>query len=231
MTPDAIAQLFGSQGWLSRQPPGFRADLLAAGRSLKLARGEVVYRDGDPGGSIFGVVAGGIGVVIGPPRLSPRLGHIVRPGSWFGVGPVLSGGTRTLEFRATEASTLLMVSMPALQMLGERDPETFRRLGDLANNGTDVAVRVAAELLIPASARRVAAVLARIAAPDIVDGPAQPDGVLVSQAQLAEMSNVSRNLANLALRRFRQQGWVQTRYNRVVIADAAALTGFAYAED
>jgi CRP-like cAMP-binding protein len=228
---DELKQLFGAIGWLSQQPEAFRNTLLPEGRILRIERDQAVYREGDPGGSIYGVIAGGIGAIIGPPLLSPRLGHIVRPGSWFGVGPVLSGGSRSMEFRATEPSVLLMVPFASIQRLGERDQETVRRLGALANNGFDMAVRVAAELLIPASARRVAAVLLRVAATNGLDGQATIQDVTLSQVQLAEMSNVSRNLVNAALRRFKARGWLQTNYGRVRIMDRAALAGFAYADD
>jgi CRP-like cAMP-binding protein len=226
-----LKQLFGAVGWLSQQPEAFRNALLPEGRILRIDRGKAVYREGDPGGSIYGVIAGGIGAVIGPPLLSPRLGHIVRPGSWFGVGPVLSGGSRTMEFRATEPSMLLMVPFETIQQFGERDPETVRRLGALANNGFDMAVRVAAELLIPVSARRVAAVLLRVAATNTPRGQAEAQDTPLSQVQLAEMSNTSRNLVNVALGKFKAKGWLQTSYNHVRIVNREALAGFAYADD
>lgn len=133
--------------------------------------------------------------------------------------------------RADLESSLLAVPTPLLQALGQSDTETFRRLSDLANIGVDLAVRISAELLIPQSARRVAAILVRVAAPDAIDGRVEADDVLIGQAQLAEMSNVSRNLANVALAQFRRAGWAETYYGRVRIIDAAALAGFAYAED
>ena len=126
---------------------------------------------------------------------------------------------------------LMMVPAPSLQQIGERDPDMFRRLGDLANQGFDVAVRVAAESLIPVSSRRIAAVLIRVSAVDAPDtGLAQPN-VMISQGQLAEMSNVSRNLASSTLSHFRAAGWIETHYNRIRIIDAPALAGFAYSDN
>lgn len=226
-----LDRLFGAVGWLSQQPEAFRNVLLPEGRVLRIESGEAVYREGDPGGSIYGVIVGGIGAIIGPPLLSPRLGHIVRPGSWFGVGPILSGGGRSMEFRSTEPSMLLMIPSAAIQKLGERDPETLRRLGALANNGFDMAVRVAAELLIPVSARRVAAVLLRVAATKTPGEQAEAQDTVLSQVQLAEMSNMSRNLVNVALGKFKANGWLQTRYNCVRIVNREALASFAYADD
>jgi DNA-binding GntR family transcriptional regulator len=55
--------------------------------------------------------------------------------------------------------------------------------------------------------------------------------VFVTQSQLAEMANVSRNLANAALRDFREAGWVDSRYNRLRATDRAALAAFVYTDD
>jgi CRP-like cAMP-binding protein len=97
--------------------------------------------------------------------------------------------------------------------------------------GHDLASRVASELLIPSSSRRIAAVIIRIAAPDPVDGRVGAAGVFVTQSQLAEMANVARNLANAALRDFREAGWVDSRYIRLRVTDRAALAAFAYGDD
>lgn len=226
-----IETLFGTVGWLSRQPSAFRAAILAERRIVHIKRGEVVYREGDAGGSIYGVIDGGIGVLIGPPRLSPRLCHIVRAGAWFGIGPVLSGGNRTMELRASEPSTLLTVSAATIAAINHDDPETIRRIGGLSSEILDVAARIAAELLIPQSNRRIAAVLLRVVAADALVDPGRPLRALLSQNQLAEMSNVSRNLVNIALRQFKAAGWVETQYNHVNIIAAPALAHFAYAED
>jgi CRP/FNR family transcriptional regulator, cyclic AMP receptor protein len=230
MTPDGSKELFAQVGWLSRQPASFRNELLAHARVVEFERGEPVYREGDPGGSIYGVIAGGVALLIGPPRLSARMGHVLSAGAWFGVGPVFSGGSRTLEFRATERSLLVAVPRLVIEDLRQRDPETLRRLGDLANIGVDLGARMAAELLIPSAMQRVAAVLLRVAAPDPKEGRAPSEGVMISQTQLAEMSNTSRNIVNTALRRFRNSGWVATSYARISVLDVTGLAAYAYDE-
>ena len=87
------------------------------------------------------------------------------------------------------------------------------------------------ELLIPTSGRRIAAVILRIAAPEQGEALVREDGVCVTQSQLAEMANVSRNLANTALVRMRESGWIETGYNRLKVIDRPALAAFAYGED
>lgn len=223
--------VFGETGWLSRESAAFRQAWLAQGRIIDVARGATIYREGDEGRSFYGIVSGAIAAVIGPPRLAPRMVNIMGAGTWFGAGPVLSRGPRSVEFRATEASRLLVVPGPAAAQMTAESPEALRAVGALAIIGHDLATRVAAELLIPASARRIAAILVRVAAPGQGEGRVAPQGVMLAQSQLAEMANVSRNLANTALRDFRAAGWVESGYNRIRVIDREALAAFAYGED
>jgi CRP-like cAMP-binding protein len=218
-------------GWLSRLPADFRMAWLARAKPFTVLRDEIIYREGDEGRCLYGVVSGAMAITIGPPLLTPRLINIMRPGTWFGVGPLLREGGRKMEFRAAEPSRLLRVSGADIDRIAAQFADTQRHIGALAMYGHDLASRVASELLIPSSSRRIAAVIIRIATPDPVDGRVGPAGVFVTQSQLAEMANVSRNLANSALRNFREVGWVENRYNRLRVTDRGALAAFAYAED
>lgn len=218
-------------GWLARLPADFRAAWLALAKPFTVERNEVIYREGDESRCLYGLVAGAMAITIGPPLLTPRLINIMSPGTWFGVGPLLREGGRRMEFRAAEPSRLLRVSGADIDRIAAQFADTQRHIGALAMYGHDLSSRVACELLIPSSSRRIAAVIIRIAAPDPVDGRAGAGGVFVTQSQLAEMANVSRNLANAALRNFREAGWVDSRYNRLRVTDRAALAAFAYADD
>lgn len=218
-------------GWLSRLPGDLREAWLARAVPFTVRRGEIIYRDGDEGRCLYGVVSGAMAIIIGPPLLTPRLINIMSPGTWFGVGPLLREGGRKMEFRAAERSRVVRVSGAEIDRIAEQFPDTHRHIAALAMYGHDLSSRIASELLIPSSSRRVAAVIIRIAAPDPVDGRVGPGGVCVTQSQLAEMANVSRNLVNTALGVFRGEGWVESRYNRLRVIDRAALAEFAYGED
>ncbi len=224
-------QVLHEAGWLSRLPADFRSAWMARANHFKVPRGEMLYRDGDEGRCLYGLISGTMAITIGPPRLAPRLINIMHPGTWFGVGPLLRSGGRTMEFRTAESSRLVRVSGAAIDQMAARFPDTPKHIGALAMFGHDVASQVATELLIPFSARRVAAVILRIATPPAEEARVGPQGVRVTQAQLAEMANVSRNLANNALRDFRAAGWLESGYNRIRVTDRDALAAFAYGED
>jgi CRP-like cAMP-binding protein len=49
----------------------------------------------------------------------------------------------------------------------------------------------------------------------------------MTQAELGEMSNVSRANVNRVLGDFLKKGWISKRYHRLRVLDAAALRAFA----
>jgi CRP-like cAMP-binding protein len=203
--------------------------MLAISRKVNFGRGETLFRDGDPPGGMYGVITGGIGVMLGPPRTSPRLGHILRSGDWFGASPILSCGVRVLGFEAVEPSALLLIPLNSLQDAARDNVDIMRRLGSHADRAVVLAAAVASDLLIQQSARRVAAVLMRITAAEEGVRPDHPDGFMMSQTMLAEMCNVSRNYVNRVLSQLKRNGWIATNYNHVSIINVPALLEFAYA--
>lgn len=228
---DNNLSIFRNVGWLANQPADFREECLSQGRILSVRRGEAIYREGDEGLSMYGLASGSLAAFIGPPRIAPRLVDIRGPGTWFGVGAVLAGAQRKAELRAVTDCSLLVVPGPVVEHLSNARPDYARAIGALAFIGYEIASRVAAELLIPSSSRRIAAIILRIAAPDSAEARIGSEGVLVTQSQLAEMANVSRNVANGVLCRLRDSGWIETSYGRVVVRDRVALAAYAYGED
>jgi CRP-like cAMP-binding protein len=226
---DRLKTLFAQRGWLSRQPPDFRQGFLALGRLLSLERDVPVFRTGDGLGGVFGIVTGAMAVHSGTRWQAPALAHVMRPGDWFGHGPALRGGARSLTFIAAEPTLLLHVPLDRLRAQMQAEPEFLTRVAQMADENTETALWVARDLLIPDSARRVAAVLLRVTALGEVP-PDQTSGYPLSQGQLGEMANLSRHQVNRVLGRFQRSGWIACSYGRVALLNVAALKQFAYAE-
>lgn len=217
------------RGWLSTQPKDFRTAIIGPGRIRHLRRGEFLCHEGDAHGGIFGVIAGGIGVIMSRPTGDIGLAGIFRAGDWFGGGP-LHGSVRVVSACATEPSVVLSVELRDLDAIAADDPEARRRYGSMTALNAGYAVRVIAELALPDADRRIAATLLRCTA--VLDGVAPPGkrGFMITQSQLGEMANASRNSVNRTLKLFESRGWVKLSYNHIAIADAAGLNEFATAE-
>lgn len=215
------------RGWLAGQPEAFAAEVLARGRLRHFRRGDLVYREGEAPGGIYGVVTGGIGIVGARAGRQPVLAHIQRAGAWFGEGPWLTGTGRAMTFRATEPSSLLFVAGSALEDLARTEPQARIRFGGLGRWTVDQNLALIGDLLIPNAERRIAATLLRVTA--VGDGvePDDAQGFVITQSEIGEMANVSRHHVNRTLTRFRGQGWVDGRYNRVRVLDIPALEAMA----
>ena len=131
-----------------------------------------------------------------------------------------------MSVTSAELSTALHLPLVAVAELRSKNVLADRAIGSLAEFNIRISITAVGDLLIPKSDRRIAAVLLRIT--DVLQGavPSDPAGFVLTQAQLAQMANVSRHLVNQTLGWFERQGWVRVSYNRIAIVDAESLSKF-----
>jgi CRP-like cAMP-binding protein len=77
----------------------------------------------------------------------------------------------------------------------------------------------------------MAAVLPRVTAAHDGVKPSDARGFPLTQAMLAEMSNMSPRTVNRNLGLLARRGWITKNYNHVQVLDVAGLSAFAYGED
>ncbi|MDO9707182.1 Crp/Fnr family transcriptional regulator [Paracraurococcus lichenis] len=216
-----------SRGWLAEQPASVQAEVLRRGDLAPFAKGDWLHRVGDGPGPFYGVVAGSFGTYVGGPQRGPDLTHILRVGWWFGEGPTLGGQARLLGVRAMEESFAWRVPLEAARDL-VRDPLAAQSVGRISVDAMRIAAVNVSDLLIRRTDRRVAAVLLR-AAGAIERGVMRPTGdVRLTQGNLAQMANASRDVVNRTLARLEDSGFVRLGYNRVAVLQPEAVAEFAF---
>ncbi len=223
---DAIDSAFARRGWLSVQSPVSRRLVLERGRRVAFDAGDHVVHMGDNAGGIYGIISGSVGTIGMTDLTDPALGHIMREGTWFGQGPLLTKGPRSMTFRAMEETELLLVPLQALKPLMLADAgfaEMIAQMTEFAGRMSATAVR---ELLIRDAPRRLAATLLRVTA--VLDGvaSAHAQGFRINQAELAEMACLSRNYANRILSDLQARGLVTLSYNHIRIEKPDALATY-----
>lgn len=223
----ALDLVFAHRGWLSWQALEQRQRVLGLCRRIAFDAGEDIVHIGDDAGGIYGVLSGGVGSIAMTNITGPNLGHIMRPGDWFGVGPLLTGGKRTMTFRAMEEAEVVLVPLSSLRPLMAVDPTFAGMIARLTEDALKSTVTVACELLIKDAPRRLAATLLRVTA--VLEGivSAYPQGFRISQTDLGEMCALSRNHTNRILSDLQAQGLVALSYNHIQIVDANRLAAFA----
>ncbi len=228
--PADFEATFAARGWLAEQPAAFRALIFKQAVLVQVLPGDCVFRRDDESNGVYGVVAGAIGIEGGHRRQSQLLGHVLRPGDWFGLKAALQGGPRELTYRAIEPTGLLFVARARLVPMTRGDADIALRVGQLAEIGNRLGSWIARDLLTRDAGRRLAAVLLRVLGSGEVK-PDDPSGFWMTHAQLGEMSNLSRHHVGRKLASFEAAGWIACGYNRIRLLDADALAAFAYAEE
>ena len=101
--PSRARDILSSIGWLSRQPESFQDEVFRRLVPVRYAAGDIIYRQGDPLGGIYGVVSGTVIASVAPGKSVPHILHILTPRGWTGEGSFLSREPRRIELRAALA--------------------------------------------------------------------------------------------------------------------------------
>jgi len=200
------------------------AALLDQMNSSRLERGDILFREGDQGDTLY--VIGEGKVKLGRTSADGRenLIAILGPGEMFGELSLFDPGPRTMTATAVaetqlmglgnESLTALLTGRPdvakaLLAALATRLRRTNEHLADLVF--TDVPGRVAKALL------------------DLANRFGRPveDGIMVShdltQEELAQLVGASRETVNKALADFATRGWLKLEARAVLLLDVERL--------
>ena len=214
----------GRVGWLSRTPDEFRLNLLGRCRFMKVGEGELVYGLDDPPGGIYGVASGSVAITMAPQERGPYFAHLMGIGSWFGLAAAMHKQSRIVGMKATRPSKLLLLPMTEFDALVTENPGSWRHFTAMALMNASIATNAADDLLIRDSSRRCIASLLRLAGLRNGSGLTPALGeVDVTQEELANLSNLSRNATGLLLRDMEKRGYIELAYKSIRILNAAAL--------
>ena len=211
------------RGWLADQPAELQRAVLSRARLIEHGTGEFLHHVGDEPGGIHGIVSGAVGIHVPLAGGELLLAHVATCGTWFGYGPLLRSGRRSLTISVIEEASLFSLALSDAQSIARQSPEFQRSILTIGEYGMDIAVATIACLLLRRPDQRIAATLVRLDATD-------PDatGILrVTQSMLGEMANVDRRLVNRILRSMAESGAVAVAYRQITVLNRAMLTAIA----
>jgi len=217
------------EGWLSATSVDFQRAFLAPGSLHRLEPGEPIQTAGPvENGAMVGLISGIIEFrsVLGP--ADTPIMHYARPVFWFGYRPVIMR-QRAHKIEATAKTVVHIVRVPHAsinKLLVER-PEWWQYFLQPAFFFADLALNVAADLLIRDNERRCAAVLLRLSGWRFAN-PADkgPIDVEVMQDELAGATNLSRNSTGTMLKRLEKRGLIELGHRGKIVCFPAALRAF-----
>lgn len=187
---------------------------------VRLSGGTTVFRQGDPGGSMYVIRAGKVRVLKeshGRQRVVTTLG----PGDFFGEMAVVTGQPRSATAEVVEEAELLKVPADKLQEMvagtGEVAIRLIRHLAERLENANrfidllledDITARVILELQDEIEG---------------TEGSAAPD---ITDTDLALKLGTKKNEVRVALRRLTRVGVVEVSSGFVLVKDPERLTEF-----
>jgi CRP/FNR family transcriptional regulator, cyclic AMP receptor protein len=215
--------ILAERGWLSLTSPAFRGAVLQRLSIHKFDTNEPIYRLDDPAGGLWSILNGVIEAEM-PGPAGPLLGHCGAPGFWFGEGTVIFSSQRRAGVFATCPSTLAHLSIADCHSVLAADPSGWRWIALLSTMTTDLAMRLAADLLLRDPEQQTAAMLLRLAG--LRNGMfLKPHQVPIhlSHEKLGQLVNLSRNAIGPILKSFEKKGYLTVAYRSIDIQDAAGL--------
>jgi len=213
--------------WLRDTPPNFRNAILSLCCWERIEAGAPVQTGGEDQGELIGLARGTVELrtVLGPAD-TPVM-HFAYPVTWFGFGPIVSRRPRPLAASARTPIWVARLPQAAVRALLAKQPGWWRHLIPPSLVYGDVAVTIAADLLIRDSERRCSAVLLRLSGRRF----ASPEGegateVAITQDDLAGAANLSRSSVRTMLGRLAARGLIEQGYGGVTVRAPEALRAF-----
>jgi CRP/FNR family transcriptional regulator, cyclic AMP receptor protein len=198
------------------------ADVAAVARLRTFRHGQVVFTQGEPGGTLIVVVTGRVKIAVQSADGGELTLTIVQPGGTIGELSVADGGPRSASAETMEAAQLLFVPREAVQDICAREPSAAQALACAVAASLRRLTEATSDLVFLDLPRRVAKVL--LSQPRDADGIISPG---LRQEDLAHQAGSTRQSVNAALSGFQRRGWIEVHDRTVTVKQAEALARFA----
>ncbi len=210
--------------FLGECPPEDLAALASGAHRRCYARGEAIFREGDPGFGLYVIEQGRVKVALTSSEGRERILALLGPGDVLGERAVLEGDPHSEDAVALEASTAIFLRREAVADFLQRHPESALRLLQLLVrrlHSTELQLRDAAFQNVQ---RRLAQTLLQLGAQQ----SARNDDNTVrcprlTQSDLAHLIGATRESVNKWLRRFERAGLIRRSGGQVVLLDRERL--------
>jgi CRP-like cAMP-binding protein len=186
----------------------------------------LVFSQGDPGDSLYGVVTGKVRISASTREGKEMFLNIMEPGDTFGEIALLDGNPRTATATTTATCELMIIPRAQFLALLHREPTVAIHLLQLLCQRirwTSAQAEDSALLTVPNRLARRLLSLAKL------HGQHSPQGVqlIISQEEMGRFLGISRQAVNQYLQEWRAKGWVDVGRGKVTVLDESALQTMA----
>jgi len=223
VSKDGAIAIVSKSGWLANRPANFRERVVARSRLVTFKKGEAIFRIGDSPTGLYGLIEGLLYIEVVVGNNGGQIASIGGPGFWTGVAAAMFRHEQKLSLIAAVDSVLLHLPLRAFEELAA-DAEGLRQFASLLDESNEGAMAIARDLINPDIHARVASRLLAMFSP----GPGYVGReIVITQADLASLCNLSRKKINEELARLEEAGAISRGYGRVSLANVASLEAAA----
>jgi CRP/FNR family transcriptional regulator, cyclic AMP receptor protein len=188
-------------------------------------RGDFVFRKGDPGASLFGVIAGSVRMSASSADGKNAVLNLIGAGRTFGEIAVLDGLDRTTDAIANVDCELWRIERRDLMPLIQTQPALAGRFIDLLCARLRWTTEHLEQVVLQGLKARLAHMILKMAEQNL-----QRSGALLvdmSQQSISDVVGIARESANKIISTWAEQNWVAVENRTLVILDADALKNVA----
>lgn len=207
--------------------PGEALDALCAVAAVQRYKvATLLWPAGQPMQNLWLVVRGQIDIYDRQTDGLEGLVGVVGPGRWVSWVGLFMEQPHQQDFWAAEDTVLIAVPAAAVRQVAVRHPALYPRLIDEIGNRMQIFMQLVGQAVVGTPAQRLAGLLHGLAQVQAADAAApQLD---VSQARLAQMLGMSRQLVGKSLEALEQQGLLRRAYGKIELGDLGALAAFVH---
>lgn len=211
------AALLAEVEFFGTLPTGAVQRIAQAAEQRTLRRGDVLFREGDPGDELFVVESGRIAIANKSYDGRESVYALMEAGDVFGEMSLFDGHGRSAEARALEASEVYVIPFEPLRTLFREQPELLWTVVELlARRIRNMDVALADSVFLDVTGRTAKRLLELAAGNDDFQLP-------ITQEELAGLVGASRERVNKAISSFVRLGWLEQRERKYKITNRVQL--------
>jgi len=213
--------------WFKDLPDSALDEMAALSEVRNYGPGEVVFRRGDRGDYLYGVITGQVRITTSSAD-GRELGlNTMGAGTMGGEIAVFDGGPRTASWTTTKPTTVFVIPRAGLQALMLRQPSIALHVIELLCQRVRTSTLQVEDVAFHTVPQRLARRLQLLGSDEGAehDGSGNPGAYTVhfSQSDLAGFLNASRQAVNKVLQGWQKRGFVELGRGRVTVKDLAGI--------
>ena len=192
-----------------------------------LKRGATIFSKGDPGNSLYAVVAGTVKISISSPDGRNAILNLVGPGETFGEMSVLDGQTRSADAIANTNCEIYVIDRRDFLPFMRNQPALSMKFIELLCTRLRWTSDQVEQVILQDLPGRLASALIGLAERRKLEPESQT--ISITQQEISEMVGMTRESINKQLRAWAARGWVRLEHGAIVVLDPVSLRELAEA--